>query len=113
MDLKLKTIMTFVVPALLFVMISMPLIIRKVPRNFGYGFRTKKTLSSDEMWYKANRFGGAAVLTAALLTLTGCLWLFYHRNNFSADAINSFGFGLFITPVLAAVAVSLIYIKSL
>jgi hypothetical protein len=33
---------------------SIPLARRKIGRNPWYGFRTKRTLSSDEIWYSVN-----------------------------------------------------------
>jgi SdpI/YhfL family protein len=40
---------------LLIIVLSIPMILRKVPRNSLYGFRTAYTLSSDEVWYRANK----------------------------------------------------------
>ena len=54
-----------------FIMIalSIPLILGKVPRNDCYGFRTPKTLSSDAIWYPANKIGGKYFVVAALVQL--------------------------------------------
>jgi uncharacterized membrane protein len=54
---------------LLVIAVSVPLILGKVPRNHWYGFRTPKTLSSDSVWYPANRIGGKYLCTAALIEL--------------------------------------------
>ena len=43
---------------LLFIGISLPLIFEKMPPNDFYGFRTPKTFSSKEIWYKANKYMG-------------------------------------------------------
>ncbi|MDF1814389.1 MAG: SdpI family protein [Verrucomicrobiales bacterium] len=48
--------------AILSAALSIPMIQGKVKRNYWYGFRTKLTLSSDEVWYPANRFGGKMIL---------------------------------------------------
>jgi uncharacterized membrane protein len=113
MDPKLKVIVSFIVPSVVFIVIAIPLIIGKVPRNWAYGFRTKKTLSNDEIWYKANKFGGVSLLAAGLVTLTGCLVLFLNRNSLTFDTINSVGFGLFVGPLIVSVILSLLYIKKL
>jgi len=49
---------TFVAVGLLFVGINVPLALGKIPPNWFYGFRTRKTLSSPEIWYPANRAAG-------------------------------------------------------
>lgn len=67
---------TLVVPAVL-VVLSIPMILYKVPRNHWYGFRTPYTLSSDEVWYHANRISGLALLIAGLVWLALALVLPY------------------------------------
>jgi hypothetical protein len=45
-------IINLIVPGLI-IAVAIPLIIGKVPRNRFYGFRTRYSLSSDEVWYRA------------------------------------------------------------
>jgi uncharacterized membrane protein len=54
---------------LIIILLSIPMILGKVPRNRLYGFRTAYTLSSDEVWYRANKISGIALLIA------GVFWL--------------------------------------
>ena len=56
------------VPVLLIVL-AIPLILQKIPRNGFYGFRTPYTLSSDDVWYRANQIAGITLL------VTGVFWL--------------------------------------
>ncbi|MFP7721440.1 SdpI family protein [Lysobacter sp. A3-1-A15] len=55
-------------------LLSVPLILRRVPRNVFYGLRTRKTLSSDAIWYPANVFAGQA-LALASVAAAGLVWL--------------------------------------
>ena len=55
----------FLIGAGFIAIVSVPLILKLVPRNRFYGFRTPATLSSDEIWFRANRFAGWALLIAA------------------------------------------------
>jgi len=55
----------FAVPALLLFVVALPLVLGLIPRNRLYGFRTKKTLSDDGIWYQVNRFAGVAILIAS------------------------------------------------
>ncbi|MBC8379851.1 MAG: SdpI family protein [Planctomycetes bacterium] len=42
------------IPGVLFILLSIPMLFNKIPPNAWYGFRTEKTLSNKEIWYKAN-----------------------------------------------------------
>lgn len=50
----------------LFVAIATPMILGKVPPNPWVGFRTRKTMSSQALWYKANRTGGIYLMISTL-----------------------------------------------
>ncbi|MDE2028575.1 MAG: SdpI family protein [Candidatus Omnitrophica bacterium] len=113
MEAKLKVIVSFLIPAVLFMAVSVPLILRKIPRNCGYGFRTQKTLSTDAIWYKANQFGGTLIFFSGLATLIVCFWLYLNQNALSLDSVNLIGFASFIGPAAAAVVLALVYIKNL
>ena len=58
----------FVVPLVVLVL-SIPMILDRVPPNSTYGFRTVKTLSSPDVWYPANRAAGWFVLAAAVISI--------------------------------------------
>src|SRR5262245_4115922 len=60
--------MDLTVPVVLIV-VAIPLILEKIPRNGFYGFRTPYALSSDEVWYRANRISGFSLLAAGLVWL--------------------------------------------
>lgn len=53
----------------LMIALAIPMILKKVPRNPLYGFRTPHTMSSDEVWYEANRIAGWDLLVAGAVTL--------------------------------------------
>jgi uncharacterized membrane protein len=55
---------TYFVTGLLFVGISRPMVKRRVKPNPWYGFKTPKTLSSEEIWYSANEYCGRALTVA-------------------------------------------------
>ncbi len=62
-----KGVVTILACDVLLAVIAIPLMLRKVPRNFVYGFRTPATLSSDQIWYEANaHFGSRLVLASAV-----------------------------------------------
>jgi uncharacterized membrane protein len=60
-------IFLLMVCAVIFIL-CIPLVLKLVPPNRLYGFRTRKTLSSPEIWYPANVFAGYALMLAAAVT---------------------------------------------
>jgi uncharacterized membrane protein len=63
--------MSFV--GILFIAVSLPLIFEKVKPNRWYGFRTKKTLSDERIWYEANRVAGYDLLLAGIAIVAGSI----------------------------------------
>jgi len=59
----------FFVPAVIILVVSLPLILGLIPRNRVYGIRTRKALSDDRTWYSVNRFGGGMILAASVFYL--------------------------------------------
>lgn len=64
----MRFVLAYGVPILVIVM-SVPMILGKVPPNGFYGFRTSKILSSPDIWYPANRVSGWFMTAAGVLTL--------------------------------------------
>ncbi|HWN90016.1 MAG TPA: SdpI family protein, partial [Verrucomicrobiae bacterium] len=59
----------FFVPAVIILVVSLPLILGLIPRNRVYGIRTRKALSDDRTRYSVNRFGGGMILAASVFYL--------------------------------------------
>lgn len=51
------------------VVLSIPLIMRKVPMNHVYGFRLRKAFVSRHNWYELNAYGGKALLAYGVFLL--------------------------------------------
>ena len=63
-----KGLITVLACHALFVLISIPLLLRWVPRNVVYGFRTCMTLSDDTIWYEANAHFAARFIIVTIAT---------------------------------------------
>src|SRR6185436_9334782 len=86
--------------------VSVPMILGKVPPNPLYGFRTRLTLSNPDIWYPANAFSGRALLVAAAVSLA-LLWLL-------PDEILTrpwVPLETFIVPLLGSVVASFLYLR--
>jgi hypothetical protein len=77
MDLKLALI-AYVLPALA-VAFGIPMALGLIPPNRFYGYRTRKTLSSGDVWYRANRVSGWSLAIAGIAAL-GHNVLFRHAH---------------------------------
>jgi hypothetical protein len=64
-----KGILTMEACTALFAILAVPLMLRKIPRNIVYGFRTRKTLSDDALWYDANAHFGRGLLVTSIVSL--------------------------------------------
>jgi hypothetical protein len=59
---------------LLLILLSIPLVLRKIPMNRAYGVRIPKAFTSDEHWYEINAYGGRLLVAFGLfLVLFGVL----------------------------------------
>ncbi len=63
-----RHLIAYVVP-LLTVVVAIPLVLGKVPPNGAYGFRTERTLASQDVWYPANRAAGWFLIAAAATSM--------------------------------------------
>jgi uncharacterized membrane protein len=84
-----------------FSLLSIPLILRRVPRNPVYGYRTRVTLSDDALWYKINAYFGMRFLVATLLS--ACVAAVLHQwQGFSPPTYLKVSVMLLVAPVSVA-----------
>jgi uncharacterized membrane protein len=63
----------FTIVGLLFIGLSIPLLLGRVPPNHFYGCRTARTLSDPKIWDEANRASGKDFLISGVLILAASL----------------------------------------
>ncbi|HON59987.1 MAG TPA: SdpI family protein [Smithella sp.] len=66
--MPLKAVATILILNGLFVVLAVPLILKKVPRNCLYGFRVRATMENDFVWYEANAYFGRGFLIASIVS---------------------------------------------
>jgi SdpI/YhfL family protein len=86
--------------------ISVPLILKVVPPNGVYGFRTNLTRSSTDIWYSANAFMGWALLAAAIMSAGAVTIL-------PGTAKRWMLLATFLAPLVCAVVASFMYLERL
>jgi uncharacterized membrane protein len=107
------TAQPFLIPAVVILIASIPLVTGIVPRNRVYGIRTCKTLSDDSIWYPANRFGGWALIISCLFYLLLCAALPYNKNRQDNFSIWTIHFMAFLLPLAAGLIATLLYVRKL
>gem|GEM_PF-538640 len=84
-----------------------PMAFNKVAPNRSYGFKTSKTLSSEENWYKANQFSGRATIIASCITIGSILLM----KLFLAKKISLFDNGfVYLMLLVLPQTINIIYI---
>ena len=104
---------------LLIIGLGIPLVLEKIKPNMWYGFRTKKTLSDEKIWYPANKYAGKVmiltgifigIVSAAILLL---ITLKPDLVSWSQDVHVIVGLAVSLVPILLMVVVSLLHLRKL
>ncbi len=99
-----KGFFTILALSALLALIAVPLALRKVRRNVLYGYRTRATLASDDVWYEANASFGKRLIAACLVG-AGAAWALYVLQPFPPDVFLPVSIVVLVAPtLLAAVA---------
>lgn len=99
---------SFLVPCGIIASASIPLILGLVPPNRVYGFRTRRTLTNRELWFRANRLAGCAFLIASALSAG----IFATHPEY-ASGRSLAGLVVFVVPLVIALAASFAYVRRL
>jgi uncharacterized membrane protein len=70
-----KGFMTILACDALFVLVAIPLALRKVRPNVAYGYRTRATLADEGRWYEANAYFGRRFIVASLASAAAAFFL--------------------------------------
>ncbi|OQA00552.1 MAG: hypothetical protein BWY69_01675 [Planctomycetes bacterium ADurb.Bin401] len=98
---------------LLIIVISIPLIFNKIRPNPWYGFRTPKTMSKPEIWYKANRYMAKNMLIAGIFIMAAFIILPILNHDFDPGIDVSIVLFILLTPVLIVIIKSFLYLRKL
>jgi len=112
MDIHAKTLVTVLSLDLLFLLLAVPLVLRKVPRNGIYGYRTPATLGSDEIWYPANASFGLGLIGASVCSALAAVCLFLFRP-VAPENLTEAGVVIVVLPTLCAVLATQGHIRRL
>lgn len=79
MPKSLELFLTMLGTSLLLAIVAIPMELQLIKRNSFFGFRTPKTISSDAIWYPANRAAGKALRWAGIFASLGTVLVWGFR----------------------------------
>ncbi len=88
--------------------VALPLVFQLVDQNRYYGLRTAATMADSAAWFSANRFLGAAIFIASLVSAL-CLWLMPYAAHLISDW---FPLALVAVPLIGAVGATFMYLRN-
>ena len=107
-----KGLITLLASSLLLALVAVPLMLRKVPRNVVYGFRTRATLGDDAIWYEANAHFGRRLLVASLVTAAAAVVLSRMRGLLPQRYLTATLVAL-VAPLFVAIILTARFVRSL
>lgn len=76
---------------ILFILLSIPLVAKKIPMNKFYGFRIPKSFTSNENWFKINSYGGKQLISwSILLIIMGIFHFSFPVQENQNETVNAF-----------------------
>ena len=75
MDEIFITIFTFTFIGVVFVILGIPLLLKKVKPNWFYGFRTLTTVKNKDLWFKVNKQVGREFIIAGIIVIIGSIFM--------------------------------------
>lgn len=87
-------------------LLGIPLYFGKIPPNSVYGFRTRRTLADENLWYAVNRVAGRGMLLTGAVTLGVASWVQWQ--GFDALRGAKVNLAVFVVGVLITVCQSVI-----
>jgi len=104
----LKTI--YILGGLLLILLSIPLILRKIPPNPWYGFRIRWTLEDPELWYSVNAYSGKWLVFVGLCAILGAIGLALIPG-ISLDLYAFGNLGIFVASFVLAIIQSMRFLR--
>jgi hypothetical protein len=107
-----KTLITILACDLLFILIAIPLILRRVPPNPVYGFRTRTTLTDEYNWYETNAYFGRSFVISSIISGIA-VYLLYIYQDLPPEYFMKAGLFCLIAPPVIVIILTLRYSRVL
>lgn len=111
-EVAFKSLVTVLAVDALIILVSIPLVLRRVPRNRAYGVRTPATLADDRVWYEANAFGGKALIASSIASAIAIIG-FVNVDGVAPQTVLNGSIACMAVPIAIAVIATLVYVRKL
>ncbi|MHB8898696.1 MAG: SdpI family protein [Thermoguttaceae bacterium] len=74
-------LVTYIASGLLLSGLALPLVWRKIPPNRWYGFRVRRMLEDETVWYAVNEFSARRMLWVGVATVAAAIGFFFQTNS--------------------------------
>jgi uncharacterized membrane protein len=98
--------------SLVLILVAIPLALRKVRPNVVYGYRTRATLSDEDVWYDANAYFGRCLIVASLCGALAA-WALYVLKPLPPDVFLPVSLAVLVAPTLVAALATARFVRTL
>jgi hypothetical protein len=98
------------------ILVSIPLLYNAIGPNRFYGFRTRKILSSPDLWYKANKYAARELVAAGMVIImlaVGTMLVHLRVTMFTTIQAAALFIMVTYVPLVIAALRSSLYLKKL
>jgi len=103
---KIIIIISMAFIGLIEIIVAIPMLKEKIKPNIWYGFKTTKTLSDPEIWYKANKYAARELIISGILLLITSSILYIFKN------MICFNFFSIISLIILTISIILMTLRS-
>ena len=106
----MPALLTVILCDVIFVILAVPLMLRKVGPNVVYGYRTRATMNDKTLWYEANAHFGRGLLIGSVISGVAALVIWMMR---PPDALIPLLVVVLVVPALIAAIATARHIRRL
>ena len=106
-------IIIFILVGLSEIISGLPLLLEKVKPNWLYGLRFLRAMSSEEIWYKSNKYFGRDIVVSGILLVLASLILLLFKSSLSLTETFLFCLFFIALPIIIILIGAFIYLKKL
>ena len=92
---------------------GLPLFLGKIKPNWAYGLRPVRTIPSEEIWYKSNKYLGRDIVVSGILLTLVSLGLLLFKSSLTLIETFLFCLLLIIIPVILILIRAFMHLKKL
>jgi len=107
----LVLVLSLFISGMIEIILGIPLLFEKIKPNKLYGFRVKKTLSDENIWYKSNRYVGRDFIITGIILVMSSLYLLIFQMDFSILELTIISLILTLVPIFLILFRAFSYLK--